>query len=288
MGRTRLAIATATCAFFAGCYMTEGPSLDEAAHKTKDASASDAVWPSFGDAAEGFDGGGGSFFQNTQPTFGATTSAADAPPPISGGTLLVTRDGTRAIASDPDRDLVYIVDLAKNEVLVRVSLVKGDEPGRLVEDGAGRVHVALRGGGALVTIDGATGAVLARRAACPSPRGVDWDSTSDNVWLACATGELVAFPAAGGNAVARWVVERRSSRRGRFEWRDRGDELPRGAKCFGSPAATSRVRDPTPVAVVVDVAARRVALRRHAVGRVRDGAPSGDDGRRAAAAGRLR
>jgi cytochrome c553 len=199
-----------TCAFFAGCYVTEGPSLDEAAQKTKDAShSSDALWPSFGDAAETFDGGGGSFFQNTQPTFGPTTSAADAPPPISGGTLLVTRDGSRAIASDPDRDLVYIVDLRQSQPHPQtIVLSKGDEPGRLVEDGAGRVHVALRGGGALLTIDVVTGAVLARRSACPAPRGVDWDSTSDNVWLACATGELVAFPASGGNAVVRWVVER--------------------------------------------------------------------------------
>ena len=197
----------ATCAFFAGCYVTEGPSLGEAARKVKDAApTNDALWPTF-DAGESFDASGG-FFASTQPSFGPTTSAADAPPPISGGTLLVTRDGTRAVASDPDRDLVYIVDLAKGVVLETVVLSKGDEPGRLVEDGAGRIHVALRGGAALVTIDGGSGAVLARRSACPSPRGVDWDSTSDNVYLACATGELVAFPAGGGNAVARWTVER--------------------------------------------------------------------------------
>src|SRR5438093_1270151 len=59
----------------------------------------------------------------------APTTAAEAPPPISGGTLLVTRDGTRAVASDPDRDLVYIVDLAKNQVRATVTLAKGDEPG---------------------------------------------------------------------------------------------------------------------------------------------------------------
>src|SRR5262249_50415310 len=101
----------------------------------------------------------------------------------------------------------YIVDLAKKQV-AQVTLWKGDEPGRLVEDGAGRIHVALRGSGALVTIDGTTGTILARRAACPAPRRVDWDSTSASVYRACAPGEVVAFPASGGNATARWVVER--------------------------------------------------------------------------------
>ena len=210
MGPKRFTLAMATCAFFMGCYMTQGTWLDEPAQKTKDAAPSrDALWPSFGDGGEeGFDASG--FFQNTQPTFGPTTTAADAPPPISGGTLLVTRDGTRAIASDPDRDLVYIVDISQSQLHARavVTLQKGDEPGRLVEDGAGRVHIALRGSGALLTIDATNGATLARRVACPAPRGVDWDSTSDNVYIACATGELMAFPASGGNAVARWVVER--------------------------------------------------------------------------------
>jgi DNA-binding beta-propeller fold protein YncE len=187
--------------------MTEGTWLDEPARKVKDAAAADALWPTFGDAGDGVDAQ--SFFENTQPTFGAPTSASDAPPPISGGTLIVTRDGTRAIASDPDRDLVYIVDISQSQLHAQtVALQKGDEPGRLVEDGAGRVHIALRGSGALVTIDGMSGTVLARRSACPAPRGVDWDSTSDYVYLACATGELVAFPASGGDAIARWVVER--------------------------------------------------------------------------------
>ena len=51
MGPKRAVFATATCAFFVGCYMTEGPSLDEAARKTKDAAVSVSPWPSFGDAS---------------------------------------------------------------------------------------------------------------------------------------------------------------------------------------------------------------------------------------------
>lgn len=154
----------------------------------------------FGDAAVGFSA--------IRPDFGSTVVATVPPPPISGGTLLVTADGSRAIAADPDRDVVYGVTLSTGKVAYTVALNSGDEPGRLVEDGAGRVHVALRTGGALVTIDEATGTIVARRPVCPAPRGVAWDSTTDDVWVACATGELVALPASGGAAVQTLTVER--------------------------------------------------------------------------------
>lgn len=142
------------------------------------------------------------------PTFGPTLTATTPPPPISGGTLIGLQSGSIAVASDPDRDALYIVDTSGAALLKTIALQPGDEPGRLVEDGAGRVHVALRSGGALVTVDPASGAVLTRRAACPAPRGVAWDSTTDLVWVACATGELVALPAAGGPIAKQWVIER--------------------------------------------------------------------------------
>jgi hypothetical protein len=70
------------------------------------------------------------------------------------------------------------------------------------------VHVALRGGGALVTIDPSIGAVLYRRSVCPAPRGVTWDAATDLVHVACATGELVSLPAAGGAATRTVVLDR--------------------------------------------------------------------------------
>jgi mono/diheme cytochrome c family protein/cytochrome c553 len=135
--------------------------------------------------------------QDTRPV----TSTLTSPPPISGGTLLVTHDGTQAVAADPDRDRVSIVRFSDGTLQRTVSLKPGDEPGRLVEDAKGRVHVALRRGGALVTIDIATGAILARRAVCGSPRGVAYDASTDQVHVACTQGKLVSFPAAGGEAV---------------------------------------------------------------------------------------
>jgi hypothetical protein len=80
------------------------------------------------------------------------------PPPISGGTLLVLADGRTAVASDPDRDAVYVVDVPSASLTYTLSFEppgfdhapakpgtrRHDEPGRLVEDGLGRVHAALR------------------------------------------------------------------------------------------------------------------------------------------------
>jgi hypothetical protein len=146
-----------------------------------------------------------------RPTFGPTVTTSVPPPPISGGTLLVMHDGSRAVASDPDRDRIYGVNLSSQAIAFTIALKAGDEPGRLVEDGSGHVHVALRGVGALLTIDPKSGSVVARRSICPAPRGIAWDASSDLVWVACATGELVALPSAGG-AVTRTIVLERDLR----------------------------------------------------------------------------
>jgi mono/diheme cytochrome c family protein len=146
--------------------------------------------------------------QISGPLFPAVvTTAARSVPPISGGTLLITVDGTKAIASDPDRDQVYIVDLA-NKSIRTVVLLAGDEPGRIAEDGVGRIHVALRRGGAVVTIDPQTATVSARRPACSAPRGLAYQAAGDLVQVACAGGELVSLPAAGGRPERALVLDR--------------------------------------------------------------------------------
>jgi mono/diheme cytochrome c family protein len=121
-----------------------------------------------------------------------------APPPISGGTLLVTADHTRVIAADPDRDRIVVVAAPSGgvgdwTVVETIPLQDGDEPGRVVEDAEGRVHVALRRGGALVTIDPRSGRVLGRRDVCAAPRGLASDGDG-GLLVACATGELVSMP----------------------------------------------------------------------------------------------
>src|SRR5262245_27412699 len=141
-------------------------------------------------------------------TSGEDPSPNPPPPwgvPISGGTMIVTRDGSRAVVADPDRDRVVSVDLATRQVAGEVALQPGDEPGRLVEDAAGRIHVALRRGGALVTL---TGDSVVRRPVCGEPRGVVYEAATDRVHVACTGGELVSFPAAGGEAARRLRLDR--------------------------------------------------------------------------------
>ena len=118
--------------------------------------------------------------------------------PITGGTMTISRDGQRAIVADPDRDRVVVVDLASKQILDTIALAAGSQPGRVIEDGAGRIHVALRGSGELLTI---TGVDRQLRAICGEPRGLAWDPAGDLVHVACATGELVSVPASGGDPV---------------------------------------------------------------------------------------
>lgn len=120
--------------------------------------------------------------------------------PISGGTLTTT--GSTAIASDPDRGKVFIVDLETQRVDA-VALEPDDEPGRSVVDEAGRVHVALRRGGAVATIDLLTRSLVQRREVCPAPRGVAYDAAEGLLHVACDTGELVSLPASGGSITRR-------------------------------------------------------------------------------------
>src|SRR5687768_14963058 len=51
-----------------------------------------------------------------QPEFGPIVKQDDPPPPISGGTLGIDPSGKLAVASDPDRDKVYVVDLPTRTV----------------------------------------------------------------------------------------------------------------------------------------------------------------------------
>jgi mono/diheme cytochrome c family protein len=134
-------------------------------------------------------------------------TSAPAQPPLAGGTLLVTPDGASAVVADPDHARLVVVDLVKRSVRGEIPLGAEDEPGRAAADGAGRVFVALRRGGALLTIDSLTARVVERRAVCAQPRGVAYDADRDRVLVACAEGVLVALPAAGGEATSRVALD---------------------------------------------------------------------------------
>ena len=139
---------------------------------------------------------------------GPSVTAADPPPPISGGTLLALRDGTRLVAADPDRDRLLVVSTIEPGVTASLGLSPGDEPGRLVEDGDGRVHVALRRGGAVVSFDPSDVTTAERRSVCAMPRGIAFEPSSGLLHVACRGGELVSLHASGGAPVRTVHLER--------------------------------------------------------------------------------
>jgi cytochrome c553 len=118
---------------------------------------------------------------------------------------LVTHDGATVVAADPDRDLLYVID-ASTELLRFVrQLAAGDEPGRVVEDTAGRIHVALRGAGMVASLSLTETAPIERRAVCDLPRGLAYDAADDVLQVGCAEGKLVTLAAAPSGSVARTV-----------------------------------------------------------------------------------
>ena len=125
--------------------------------------------------------------------------------PISGGALLVSADGKLAIATDPDRDAIHVVDLEANAALAAISLPNGSRPFRAASDAQGRVHVTLRGTGVVATVDPAAGKLLSTTAVCSAPRGIAFDERRGLLHVACAGGELVGLDA-GTLEVTRRIV----------------------------------------------------------------------------------
>lgn len=134
--------------------------------------------------------------------------AAVAPPPINGGTLAIAPDGHTAIAADTDRDVIWIVDVDASELKAKVALEAGDQPGRVAVDGNGKAHVVLMAGDAIATVDIASGKLTERRDVCAAPRGIAYEAAKDQIHVACAGGELVSLPAAGGAAVRTLKLDR--------------------------------------------------------------------------------
>ena len=144
------------------------------------------------DPSFGGDGGArsASAALSAPPEFGPTVQLDDPPPSLSGGTLAVT--AAVAVAADPDRDLVYVVDRT-TQLVTTVTLQTHDEPGRVVIDASGHAYVALRAGGAVVEIDLASGAIMRRASLCSAPRGLAIDPATKDLVVACATGDLVTI-----------------------------------------------------------------------------------------------
>ena len=117
------------------------------------------------------------------------------PPAISGGTLAVA-DGL-AVVADPDRDLVYVVDLAAESLLHTIALPDESEPGRVAFGSEGLAHVVLRRGGQVATIDLKAGEIVAEHRVCAEPRGLAFEADPvPTLHIACADGTLAHAPEA--------------------------------------------------------------------------------------------
>jgi len=138
---------------------------------------------------------------------GATVQTEAPPPPISGGTLLATADGSTVVAADPDRDQVHFVGVEGMNVLHTRTLNKGDEPGRVIEDAAGRIHVVLRGARAIATLTREPESEITRREVCAIPRGIAYDVASDRLHVSCAEGALVTLDAAPSSIMPTRTVD---------------------------------------------------------------------------------
>jgi len=131
---------------------------------------------------------------------GATKQASGKVAPVAAGTLLVTKDGY-AVAADPDRDAVHVVQLRTQKV-VSVLVNEGDEPGRVVEGPSGTAYVVARRGGAVLAVDLAAGTAQ-RFPVCTAPRGVAYDAPSSKLYVACRSGVLAEMDAKTGEVTAR-------------------------------------------------------------------------------------
>ncbi len=112
---------------------------------------------------------------------------------LAGGTLAITGGGRFAVASDPEHDRVWVVDLTTGRLKGKVGFPAGSAPQRLVEDGSGKVRVALRGIGKVATFSPSTLTVGETIDACAEVRGLTWSKDTSSLLVACAGGELVTI-----------------------------------------------------------------------------------------------
>ncbi|MEM1413553.1 MAG: hypothetical protein AAGH15_01570 [Myxococcota bacterium] len=118
------------------------------------------------------------------------------PAAVFGGTLTPSLDGTLALAAEPARDRLHVVDLAvvteAPGPLTSLALEAGDQPWRSVAVPGGWV-VSLRGG-AVLRVDEDLRELW--RVALPEPRGLDVGGES--VWVATLSGALVELDVEDG------------------------------------------------------------------------------------------
>ncbi len=134
-------------------------------------------------------------------------SEPEAPPPISGGGVYLTRNRNFIVVSDADRDRVWVVNAAEFTLRQEIVLSAHDEPGRIAEDGTGIVYVATRRSGQVVAINPESGQIVSRKPVCPEPRGIAYDQGASALRVVCAGGEVVTVPSDGSATSSVMLVQ---------------------------------------------------------------------------------
>jgi len=121
----------------------------------------------------------------------------DVAAPVSGGTLLVSRDGKWAVASDPDAATVTVVNLATQAIANKYHVGDGAAPGSAAEGAAGDLFVVLRGRDSVLKLVPGTDQAPIEQRICAEPRGVAVQATlgRELVQVVCAGGQLVTLAA---------------------------------------------------------------------------------------------
>jgi len=134
--------------------------------------------------------------------FGALSSSRAAP--LGAATLAVTPDAAIAVAADPDRDAIFVVDL-RTESTRRIETNAGDDLGQVLIAGD-HAYVLARGTGEVLRIDLATATIESRFFVARGPRGMALDA-SGTLHVACASGELVSLNAETGERTRRVLLD---------------------------------------------------------------------------------
>src|SRR6478735_1808756 len=140
--------------------------------------------------------------QGLEQRFGAISSSRAAP--LGAATLAISDDGAIAVAADPDRDAVFLVDLGSGTVR-RIDTNPEDQLGQVLVAG-GQAFVLARGTGEVLRIDLETATIEQRFFVALGPRGMAL-SDDGTLHVACASGELVSVDAQTGERTRRVLLE---------------------------------------------------------------------------------
>jgi len=113
---------------------------------------------------------------------------------IAGGTLVVTPDGAHAVATDPDRGRIFLVDLSGHTVS-EVAVPEAAELGRVIAGPPPLIFALGRRSGALYSVDTSSANVTREVNVCAAPRGLAFDSSAGKVHVACHSGKLLTLDA---------------------------------------------------------------------------------------------